>query len=351
MNWRIIGTLIEKDFSLFFRKRFFAALTIFGLVIYIVLYLVLPGSVDETFKIGLYAPVVPPVFNQVPVEGLDLEIVATPEDLQAGVLDGTYVAGVELPPDILEKLSAGQKPTINLYFTADVPQEARDAVTLAIRELASMQAGQPLSIEFNGEILGPDTTGEPITPRDRLRPLLAIFILMTEMLGLANLVAEEVERRTINALLVTPMTVRDLFFAKSITGTGLAFVQALIFMVVVGGLANQPLLILTALVLGAVLVTGIAFLVASVSKDFMTVLGWGILAFILMVLPSFSIIFPGVITGWVKIIPSYFLIDTVHRAANFGSGWSDLGLNLLVLAGWCLAITWAGILTLRRKFR
>lgn len=351
MNWRIIGTLIAKDFSLFFRKKFFTAMTIFGFIIYLVLYFIMPSSVNESFKIGLYAPVPLPVFAQLPEEGVEIDMVESEEALKEAVIDGKYVAGVALPADIMEKFNAGEKPTISLYFTADVPDEAKDSVKLMIQELAYMQTGQPLSIELTGEILGPDTIGQPVPPRDRLRPLLAVFILMVEMLGLANLITEEVEGRTIQALLVTPMSVPGLFIAKGITGTGLAFGQSLLFMALVGGMSGQPLLILVTLLLGAVMVTGAAFLISSASKDFMSVLGWSIPALIILIVPTFSILFPGAVTGWVKVIPSYYLVDTVHRAANFGSGWGDLGLNLLILLGFCLVITWLGIAVLRRKLR
>jgi len=61
--------------------------------------------------------------------------------------------------------------------------------------------------------------------------------------------------------------------------------------------------------------------------------------------------FPGAVTGWVKVIPSYYLVDTVHRVANFGAGWGDVWLNLLILLGCDLALTWIGIIALRRKAR
>lgn len=351
MNWRIISTLIAKDFSLFFRKRFFTALTAVGLIMYLVIYFIMPNSVNDTLELGLYTPVTLPVFTQLQEEGLEIVVVESEAALKEAVIDGKYVAGASLPADILEKLSSNQKPTINLYFTPDVPVEMKDAVMVIIRELAYMQTGQALSIEVSEKILGPDMTGKPIPPRDRLRPLIAVLILMMETLGLANLISEEVEQRTIQALLVTPMTIKDLFAAKGITGTSLAFGQAVLFMAVVGGLSGQPLIILVTLLLGAVLVTGVAFLIASVSKDFMSVLGWGVLAFILLVIPSLSVMFPGTITGWVRVIPSYYLVDTVHRAANFGSGWGDIWPNLLILLGFCLVITWIGITLLRRKFR
>ena len=351
MNLRIIGALISKDVSLFFRNRFFALVTVLGIVAYMIIYFVMPSSVDESLKIGLYASVIPPAFEQIQQEGLEIEVVESEEALREAVTEGQYVAGVALPADIMERLMLGQKPQVTVYFAADTPEEIKDAVAVLIRELAYLQTGQPLAIEVSEEILGPDMLGMQIPPRDRLRPLLAIFILIIETMGLATLIGEEVERHTIHALLVTPMTVRDLFAAKGITGISLAFGQAVLFMAIAGGMSGQPLIILAALLLGAVLVTGIGFLVGSVAKDMLSAMPWLLVAFIPLVIPTVGVMFPGLITGWVKVIPSYYLVDTVHRAANFGSGWGDVWRNLLMLLGFDLVIVWIGIMALRRKFR
>jgi len=351
MNLRIIGALISKDFALFFRNRFFALVTVLGIVAYTVVYFVMPSSVDESLKIGLYAPVMPPVFEQLQEEGLEIEEVESDEALREAVTEGQYVAGVALPADIMEKLLLGQKTQITLYFSSDTPEEIKDAVGVVIRELAYLQIGQPLAIEVSEEILGPDMIGMQIPPRDRLRPLFAIFIIMTETLGLATLISEEVEQRTIQALLVTPMRVKELFAAKGTIGVGLAFGQAVLFMAIVGGISSQPLIILAALLLGAVLATATAFLIASVAKDLMSVTAWSIPVLIILIIPSIGILLPGTLTGWVEVIPSYYLVDTVHQAANFGAGWGDVWRNLLVLLGFNLAIVWIGVIALRRKFR
>jgi len=351
MNLRIIGALISKDFALFFRNRFFALVTVLGIVAYTIVYFVMPSSVDESLKIGLYAPVMPPVFEQLQEEGLEIEVVESDEALREAVTEGQYMAGVALPADIMEKLLLGQKTQITLYFASDTPEEIKDAVGVVIRELAYLQIGQPLAIEVSEEILGPDMIGMQIPPRDRLRPLFAIFIIMTETLGLATLISEEVEQRTIQALLVTPMRVKELFAAKGTIGVGLAFGQAVLFMAIVGGISSQPLIILTALLLGAVLATATAFLIASVAKDLMSVTAWSIPVLIILIIPSIGILLPGTLTGWVEVIPSYYLVDTVHQAANFGAGWGDVWRNLLVLLGFNLAIVWIGVIALRRKFR
>jgi len=311
----------------------------------------LPSSVNETLQIGLYAEVVPPAFEQVAEEGIIFEIVESEDALVEAVTEGQYAAGVALPPDILDLLASGEKPQITIYSTADTPQEVTDAVEVVIRELAYLQAGQPLAVDISAEVLGPDMLGQQIPIRDRMRPLLAVFLVLFEMIGLAGLITDEVQQGTGRALLVTPMTVPDLFAAKGLLGVGLAFGQAALFMAVVGGMSSQPLIILTALLLGAVLVTGFAFLIASLSRDMMSALGWGMLILVIFIIPAFGILFPGTVSAWARVIPSYYLADTVHQAAAFGAGWSDVSLNLLVLLGVDLAVVVAGVAALGRRFR
>ena len=75
MNLNIVKALVAKDFSLFFRNRFFAVITALGLIFYLVIYFVMPSSVDEELEIGLYAPVLPPAFELIQEEeGLVFEL-------------------------------------------------------------------------------------------------------------------------------------------------------------------------------------------------------------------------------------------------------------------------------------
>jgi len=356
MNWRIIWALIVKDFSLFFRNRFFALMTAFGIIMYLVIYFVMPSSVDESLDIGLYAADISPIIDQIPEEvlqeeGLEITFVDTEDKLKEGVTEGDYLAGIALPDDIIEKFNAVEKPVINVYYASDTPEEIRDAVNAVITELSYQQTGQSLAVEVVPEILGPDMLGMQVPPRDRMRPLFAILLVIVETLGLANLISEEIEKRTINALLVTPVSVKDIFISKGVIGITLAFSQAVLFLAIVGGLNSQPLIILVALLLGAVLATGIAFLVASLAKDFMSVLAWSIPILIILVIPAFGIMFPGTVSGWIEIIPSYYLVDTVHQVANFGGGWGDVWRSLLILLLADLAIFSIGIITLGRKAR
>ena len=351
MNWRIIGALVSKDYSLFFRNRFYSVVTVLGIVFYIAIYFWMPKSVDESLSIGFYTPIPLPTIEQADEEGLEIHFADSEGELKDAVIEGDYIAGIVFPADMRETLMAGGKPKVTAYFASDVPLEYKDAIELLIKELIYERTGQELDIEVKEEILGPDMLGMQIPPRDRIRPMLAVLLLIFETFGLATLVSEEVERRTIQALLVTPVSINGFFVSKGITGVSLAFIQAILFMGVTGGMNNQPLTIITTLLLGAIMVTGIGFIIAALSKDFMSVLAWGMVTLIPMFIPSFGVMFPGAVTGWIKYIPSFYLIDTVHRVANFGAGWGDIWTNLLVVAILDLVLVWIGIMLLRRKTR
>ena len=354
MNWRAVGTIVAKDITLYFRNRFFVVITLLGLIMYPVIYFVMPGSVDETLEIGLYAPSISAVFEQIQSaesEGLKIESVNSEEELKESVIDGRYVAGLALPADIMEKLTSGQIPEIEVYFASDTPEEFREIIDVVITEVAFMQTGQEMDIEWQPTILGTDMAGAQIPQRDRMRSLFAVLILITETFGLAGLIAEEVERKTAWALLVTPMTVKDLFTSKAIMGIIMAFGQAVLLMLIVRGFGVQPQIILIALLLGAVLVTGVAFLMASLGKELISVTAWGTPAMIILMIPAIGILIPGGMSDWIKAIPSHYLVDTIYRVSNFGAGWGDIWRNLLILAGYNAVIITVGVLALRRKFQ
>jgi len=350
VKWRIIGAIVSKDLSLYFRNKFIAVITVLSTVAYLVIYFVMPGATSVT-DVGLYAPVVPSAFAEEESKHIDFVMVDSEAALREAVAGSDYGAGVVLPVDIMEKFARGEKPDVKIYFSPETTEEIREFYRLFVKELAYEQTGQLASFNETEIVLGTNLLGQDIPLRERMRPLFAVMLLMIEMFGLANLITVEVERRTVQGLLVTPMRVRELFTAKGVSGIILSFIPAALFMVVVGGMNSQPLIILTAMLLGAVMVTGISFLVAALSKDFMSILGWVFVVLIIMAIPAVGIMMPGTITNWAKAVPSYYLVLPVHQAAHYGSGWGDVGHYMLALVGFDLAFISLGIMALRRKFQ
>lgn len=352
MNSRVIRALLKKDIALFTSNRFYLLITVVGIIFYIGVYFLLPAQTDEKFSLAVYAPVVPAAFTELTEhEGVDTAFFSDEASLKQAVRDGDYQVALSLPPDIMEIWAAGGKPLITVYSASTAPPEISAVIEVLVKELAYTQTGHLLTYDTVEEVLGPDLLGDQIALRDRMRPLLAVFILLVEILTLASLIAVEIEQGTARALLVTPMRISELFLAKGLLGVGLALGQAVLFMALVGGFSHQPLIILLTLIIGSIMVVGIGFLLASVTRDVMAVTGWGMLILILLAVPGFGTAIPGLISSWAKIIPSYYLTDTVSRVANYGAGWGDIGVNLSVLAGFTIVVIWAGMITLRRRYR
>lgn len=352
MSTRLILTLIKKDLVLFTRNQFYFVMTIAGLVLYIVLYFVMPQMVGENLKLGVYAPGIQNIDSSLgSIQGIDAKSFNSLEELQDAVRKNEYPVAIAFPGDFLTLLTAGEQPLITVYYFATTPPEMKGAINALIDQMAYIITGKSAPLTLNYEILGTDMLGAQIPWRNRLVPMMAVLILGTEILSLASLISTEVEQDTVRALLVTPLKLRHLLTAKAVLGIVLAFVQVLLFMTVIGGLSQEPATMIMGLFIGSVLVTGLGFVIASLARDMMGVTSWGMTLFIVFVIPAIGGIIPGILASWAKVLPSYYLVDFVSRLSNYGATFKDVNGNLLIMLGWSVVFGIIGTFTLSRRYR
>lgn len=348
---RRVATLIFKDVRLYYLNRFFALITVLSFLLFLGVYFLLPRELEDSTQLGYVGPELPALIRESAGEdGVFFARYDNADGMLAAIVAGEIAAGVEMPDDLLDRLQSGDKLAIDLYTSGSLPQEFRQVYALVVEELVFAWTGETLAFQVEDQILGPDMAGQQIAARDRMLPMLSVLILMVETLGLASLITTELTWGTLRALLVTRVGIGTLFVSKGITGVTLAFLQAALLLAVTGGLATQPALLICFLLAGALLVTGIAFLLSAVSKDMLTVTGWGSLALILLSIPGLAVVLPGLTTGWIRILPSYYLVDPMHRVLNLGASWPEVGGQLLILVVYAAVIVAAGVLTLRRRF-
>ena len=95
--------------------------------------------------------------------------------------------------------------------------------------------------------------------------------------------------------------------------------------------------------------TGIALFVGSAGKDFMGQLFYAMLFTIPLLIPTFSVLFPGSVAPWVRLIPTYPVIDVLVRSTVYGGTWSDSWTSLAYAVLWLVVIYGAGLFALKRK--
>lgn len=358
--------IAAKDLRLFARDPFFTLVSVLGLGFYALVFWLLPATVEESVPVGLHLPgVQPQVLEAVTAgadEGFALRVYPSSRALQDAVREGEQVvAGLDLPAGFLDPALGATAaapgpdaapPRVRLLLGGDVPPAVRDALGGVVRELALSLSGQPPPVDLPPAeqlVLGVDRAGDPVTVREQLRPLLVFFVLLVEMFALASLVAVELAQRTITAVLATPARVVDVLAAKTLLGTGLAFGQAALLAAATLLLATRPGVVLLALLLGAVLVTGLGLLVGSLGQDFLTTVFLSVLLFVPLAIPAFAVLFPGSPAGWVRALPTAGLAEVLVRVTTDAAGFGELWPQLALLAGWG-ALAWVvGAAILRRR--
>lgn len=402
----IIWALLKKELTAYSRDLVFLALTLVVLIAVPFIFHALPDSVDESITLAVYPPIAEMVEDaKVTLAGMgateeqlaeldDVDLAAGEEGLALiefeseeqlrGVIEGSLELwrtesgesvfrdkepgdkkpkgaervrpdiGVAFPDGFIAGVAAGtQDLTVTIYSEAGVGEEIQSAMQSFVREAAYQIAGRELPVGLPDEqaiVLGDDRVGDQVTMQERMRPLLLFMVLLMETFSMASLVSTEVLQRTVTAVLVTPARVGDFLAAKTIFGALMSLSQALIILVFIGGVTSTNWsLILTVLVMGAIMFTGVALFVGSAGKDFMGQLFYAMLLTVPLLIPAFSVMFPGSAAPWVKVLPSYPIIRVLVDATAYGGTWADAWGLLAYAALWLVILYLAGLFALKRK--
>jgi ABC-2 type transport system permease protein len=402
----IIRALLKKELTAYSRDLVFLGLTLVVLIAAPFLFHALPDSVDESITLGVYPSITEMVGDarealaemgateEQLAELDDIDLAAEEEGLAVvefeseeqlrGVIEGSLELwrtedgetvfrdkeagdkkpkdaervepdiGVAFPEDFIAGVAAGEDElTVTVYSQAGIGEEIQTAMQSFVREAAYQIAGRELPVGMPDEdtiVLGDDRVGDQVTMQERMRPMLLFMVLLMETFSMASLISTEVLQRTVTAVLVTPAKVGDFLAAKTIFGTLMSLSQALIILVFIGGVTSANWsLILTVLVMGAIMFTGIALFVGAAGKDFMGQLFYAMLFTIPLLIPAFSVMFPGSAAPWVKVLPSYPIIKVLVDTTAYGGTWADAWGLLAYAALWLVILYFAGLFALKRK--
>jgi ABC-2 type transport system permease protein len=364
----IVRSIVAKDLREFSRDRLWIILTPLTIIFFVAIFWLLPGTVEETITVGVSGRGMDAIAGEAladeAIEGQGLRVVPfeSAEALEAAVAEGTEVeaaeggtsvaVGLAFPDDLAAALAAGDPATVTIYVDAAVPAEVQTAMGALVREATYAMAGVDLPVSQPQQelvVLGADRVGDQVSPQDRLRPLLAVMVLLVESMALAGLVAVEIQSRTAKAVVATPATVGDLLAAKGTTGTLLAFSQTVLLLLLIGAFGFEPLLLLTAVLIGAVMMAGIGMLAGSAGRDFMTTIFLSVIFIVPLAVPAIAALFPGAASTWVQLLPTYGFIETIVGVTAYDWGWADSAGYLLISLAWCGVIFAAGWFVLRRR--
>lgn len=263
-------------------------------------------------------------------EAADLLVADSADEVTSLVEEKKADVGVVFTEDTKEKLEAGERTPVELYVNGESLAKSRAialaTITGAVRTLTP---GVP-QIDFEQVKLGEE---KALSLMDMFLPFMVIYIILLGGLMLtASFIVNEKEKRTFAALLVTPATLPEILVAFGMVGIIVSLAMGMILMLLTMGFA-QPLLMLVVFVLGSFLGVEWGLLFGMLSKDQTTLVAYMKAFGIFLIAPALFIVFPSWPQWIARIFPTYYIGNPIFRVAIYGEGWSELGWQVLALAG------------------
>jgi ABC-2 type transport system permease protein len=273
------------------------------------------------------------------------------DEMNNSIRNGAIVGGIDIPENFDGDIAAGRKPTLNLITD---PASFKSLVfTESCREITMNYAGLEYPLSINTESVvqpapGSSAAGSGFTGFST-PSLLLISILIVGISVLPATLTTEKEKKTISALLATPVTQMDVILGKAAFGLGVTVVISVIVTYLSNSLTGNVPLAFLFILLGAMAFNGVGLLIAIYSNSYQTA---SILSSVVMV-PIMMFTFLYQIIDELKAIgaflPSTYLMNGLNDVILYNKGLSDELVNLAVLLALTVVIYAIIYVSIRRK--
>jgi ABC-2 type transport system permease protein len=232
--------------------------------------------------------------------------------------------------------SAGSLPAVTLYYNATQGPISQVAVGAVRQTLIDVAGGPPpLPIEER------PVTAQDVSFMDVFAPgILAMSLMNSGIIGLATAFVTYRERGILRRIRVTPFPLTSFILARVISQLLVAGLQAVILIGMAWAffglhLRGNPLVLLLAIVAGALAFLAIGFAISGIAPNAETAASYANLITFPMLFLS-GIFFsmenaPAWLRPITKVLPLSYLVDALREPMSFGNGLSAIWLDLLAL--------------------
>ena len=320
--------VLRKDLRLGPRSPIFLFAVILPFVMTFVVQVAFSGLLEPAPRLGIVdrgGSQLTADAQQLP--GIAVDVVGSEAILRQKVEANALDAGLVLEPGFDAALRAGRRPALPFYIGGESLASNRVILAVTTLDLVRAVEGKPEPANVVIDDLGAETL--PLSAR--LVPLIVMYaLIMAGVFLTAFAVVDEREKRTLDALLVTPVRLSEVLLAKAIMGFVIAVAMALVTLALNGALDASPVGLLLSVAVAALVSTAIGLVFATGARNvqmlFALTKGTGFL----IVGPVIFYLFPDWPQWVAKIFPTYWIIDPIYRLAIQGDALADVWWELLI---------------------
>ncbi len=339
-------TVLGKEFRMGPRSPIFAWVLFLPVMFTLVLQVTFGSLFDPQPRLGIVDQGSSTITTAVQgMEGIDLALLDNAEDLKTRVEGNDLDAGLVLPTGFDDQVRSGARPPLEFYVGGESLASNRIILAVTTIDLVREIEGTPPPV--NVEVVALGDEGLPIDVR--LVPFIMMYALVVAAVFLpAFSIADEREKGTINALIVTPVKLSEIITAKGILGVILALAMTVFTLFLNGALGAEPFALLVVLLVGAVLCAEIGLIFGAASKDvnsvFALIKGTGIL----LIGPTVFYIWPDWPQWIAKLFPTYWVINPIFEVSLNNAGLGDVWVELLIGLG-VIALLAVAVVAMTRR--
>ncbi len=278
-------------------------------------------------------------------EGIQVTVLDSTEELMAGVEAHDYDAGLVLQEGFDEAVRAGEQPQLQFVVSGQSLASTRAILAVTTLDLIRELSGEPAAVDVVVTQVG-DADYVPV--EDRMIPLLVIYAVVVAgiFLPAASLVDER-EKRTLDAVLITPTRMSEVLLAKLALGVLLAVLMGTVTLLINSAFV-QPVGMIVFLVVGAVMLAEAGLMLGLWAKDGNTLFSAIKAGGIIVVMPVIFNLFPTLPQWIAKLFPTYYFLQPIYEMSVAGTALGDHLWQLAVSVGICLALL-PGVASLGRR--
>jgi ABC-2 type transport system permease protein len=240
---------------------------------------------------------------------IDVKYYNSVSDLKAAVSRGVVDSGIIVPATLDSDIASGNKGTVTLYMWGESLAKDRLIINSTLLQTVRDFSGERESITLESVTLGDDV---PIPWSQRLTPLTVMMAVFFGglMLPAVSLIVEK-QKRTLQALAVTPASLTDIFISKGIVGALLSLVMGIIILLMNRAWGDFPLYLMGMLVIAALMAAEIGLILGTTIKDMNTLFAVWKFGGLLLFGPAVVYMFPNLPQWLGYFFPTYYVVRPI----------------------------------------
>lgn len=336
MSARRVAAVLRKDLRVGPRSPIFLYAIVLPVLMTFVLQVAFSSLLEPTPRLGIVDRGDSELTREARrLDGVEVKLLDDEAELRRQVEANDLDAGLVLGRGFDADLRAGRRPALAFFIGGESLASNRVILAVTTLDLVRAVEGREAPVEVYVEDFGAETL--PLS--SRLVPLVVMYALVMAGIFLtAFAVVDEGEKRTLEALTVTPARLSEVLVAKALMGFLVAVAMALVTLALNGALDEAPATLTLAVVVAALTSATIGVVYATGARTvqmlFAFIKGTGFF----IVGPVVFYLFPEWPQWIAMLFPTYWIIDPIYRVGIEGAGLADVWWELLVALGIAAAL-------------